>query len=643
MGFVQASHISHSFGDRDILVDVTLTIAPRTIVALAGDNGSGKTTLLKIIAGLLPHDSGEVIRQKGIEIAFLPQSGVVHSGCTLREEVELSFTRLKEIESQKQAIEEKLQVASTAGDVVSDLVLKQHEYEETLIESGYYQREEQIDRVLGGLGFARNDTRRDTSEFSGGWQMRIALAKVLLQRPDVLLLDEPTNYLDLEARTWLQEFLGSFRGGIAIVSHDRYFLDATVDAVAEIFNGSVHLYPGNYSAYENRRKQELSSIIAAYGKQQSEIQKLEDFIRRFRYNASKAAMVQGRVRQLEKIERIRIPESLKRIHFAFPKPPHSGKMVLELTEVSKSYNSLSVIERLDLRVERGERLVIAGANGSGKSTLMRILGGLDPDFSGGFRQGAGVQIGYFSQDLETLNPANKVIDEVESVSPTALIPSLRNLLGAFLFRGEDVFKYVSVLSGGEKSRLALVKLLLNPVNLLVLDEPTNHLDMASKGVLLEALQAFAGTLVFVSHDRFFIEELATRVLELKPGSWRLFPGDYRYYVSSIQNNGDRSEMRADATVGHRSEGKDHHQNQKYVRSLIRRLRREEHQIITRLEDLERVHSGLISEMSDDKTYTDGTKIKTIKARLVENEALQDELSGKWHAIDDQLKKIKDDD
>ena len=314
-------------------------------------------------------------------------------------------------------------------------------------------------------------------------------------------------------------------------------------------------------------------------------------------------------------------------------------MVVEMIGLSKSYGSLKVIEQLDIRVERGERLVISGVNGSGKSTLMRIIAGIDADYEGNFRSGTGIQIGYFSQELDTLNPRNKVIDEVEGIAPTHLLPSLRNLLGAFLFRGDDVFKYISILSGGEKSRLALVKLLLQPANLLVLDEPTNHLDMASKSVLMKALKAFAGTLIFVSHDRYFIEALATQVLELKTGGWKVFPGDYRYYLVSTEKEAESANAHASG-VEAQSEGRMLHSSQKQIRGQIQRLKREERKIMSRLEDLEGEHQQLIGKMSDESIYTDGDKIRYTKARVEENEALQAALSKRWHEIDTELKEAE---
>jgi ATP-binding cassette subfamily F protein 3 len=418
------------------------------------------------------------------------------------------------------------------------LAEQQAELIQKLDDSGWHRRQSLAESVLLGLGFLRTDFDRNTEEFSGGWQMRIALAKALMQNPDILLLDEPTNYLDLEARSWLEEFLQNYKGGFLLVSHDRYFLDVTINEVYELFNGELKRYPGNYTHYEKVRETELKTLMAAYEQQQQEIQKLEDFITRFGYKATKAAQAQEYQKKLDKMVRIEIPESLKKIHFTFPPAPHAGRLVLRLNGITKSYDgSKNVLDNLDLTRENGQRLVVAGRNGAGKSTLLRIIANQDSAFTGEITPGAGVKIGYFSQDnAETIKGSQTILEYLEAIAPLDLIPKLRDMLGAFLFRGDDVFKSLDVLSGGEKSRIALLQLLLSPVNLLVLDEPTNHLDLHSKDVLLQALRDFGGTVVFVSHDRGFIEQLATQVLHLEPGKSMYYPGDYKYYLEQMEKS-----------------------------------------------------------------------------------------------------------
>ena len=537
MAFVQFSKVSLAFGDRDILKQVSINLQTGSKIALTGANGSGKSTLIKVLAGLINPDSGERAVQKDCRIAYLPQSGLTHHGCTLLEEADKAFEygyelqkRIDDLGTQLQNNPSNMQALAQAQ---ADLIQK-------LDDSGWYRRQTLAESVLLGLGFSRSDFERNTEEFSGGWQMRIALAKALMQGPDILLLDEPTNYLDLEARSWLEEFLQNFRGGFLLVSHDRYFLDVTINEVYELFNGELKRYPGNYTHYEKVREQELKTLIAAYEQQQQEIAKLEAFIIRFGYKATKAAQAQEYQKKLEKMVRIEIPESLKKIHFTFPPAPHSGRLVLRLNDITKSYDGKkNVLNKLCLTLENGQRLVVTGRNGAGKSTLLRIIAEQDSAYTGEIVPGAGVKIGYFSQDnAETIKGSQTILEYLEERAPLELIPKLRDMLGAFLFRGDDVFKSLDVLSGGEKSRIALLQLLLSPVNLLVLDEPTNHLDLHSKDVLLQALRDFGGTIVFVSHDRGFIQQLATQVLHLEPGISKYYPGDYTYYLEQLEKTAE---------------------------------------------------------------------------------------------------------
>ena len=533
MAFVQFSKVSLAFGDRDILKDVTINLQTGSKVALTGANGAGKSTLIKVLAGIIQPDSGTRAVQKDSRIAYLPQSGLTHHGCSLMEEADKAFEFGYEMQRKIDELGEKI---ASAPDNMNFLLEQQSNLITKLDESGWHRRQALSESILTGLGFERNDFARRTEEFSGGWQMRIALAKVLMQHPDILLLDEPTNYLDLEARSWLEDFLLKYEGGFLLVSHDRYFLDVTINEVYELFNGDLKRYPGNFTHYEKVREVELKTLIAAYEQQQQEINKLEDFINRFGYKATKAAQAQEYQKKLDKMVRIEIPESLKKIHFSFPPAPHSGRLVLRLNGICKSYDGQhKVLDNLELTLENGERLVVAGRNGAGKSTLLRIIAAQDNDFSGEIIPGAGVKIGYFSQDnAETIKGSQTILEYLEQEAPLELIPKLRDMLGAFLFRGDDVYKSLDVLSGGEKARIALLQLLLSPVNLLVLDEPTNHLDIHSKDVLLNALKDFGGTVIFVSHDRGFIEQLATKVLELKPGQFKFFPGNYEYYTEQLQ-------------------------------------------------------------------------------------------------------------
>ena len=654
MAFVQFSQVSLAFGDRDILKNVTINLQTGSKVALTGANGAGKSTLIKVLAGLVPPDSGSRAVQKECRIAYLPQSGLTHHGSTLREVADKAFEFGYELQRRIDEIGGQLERGEGNTD---SLVTQQAELIQKLEDSGWHRREAAAESVLLGLGFARTDFDRDTAEFSGGWQMRIALAKALMQGPDILLLDEPTNYLDIEARSWLEGFLQNFKGGFLLVSHDRYFLDVTINEVYELFNGDLKRYPGNFSHYEKVREVELKTLIAAYEQQQEEINKLEDFIRRFGYKATKAAQAQEYQKKLEKMERIEIPESLKKIHFSFPPAPHSGRLVFRMNGITKSYDgSHNVLDNLELTLENGERLVVAGRNGAGKSTLLRIIAGEDKDFSGETIPGAGVQIGYFSQDnAETIRGKETIIDYLEARAPLELIPKLRDMLGAFLFRGDDVYKSLDVLSGGEKSRIALLQLLLSPVNLLVLDEPTNHLDIHSKDVLLTALRDFGGTVIFVSHDRAFIEQLATRVLELKPGLFKNYPGNYEFYMEQLAKNAEGTVVEpvettaagsktsssavvstSSTTVSTAAAGQLSWEEQKRLDAERRKAEKEVSRLEEKITELEEKKSELENKLADPAVYSNGEKAKAVQREIEELAAQIEETTAAWEAAAEKI-------
>lgn len=659
MAFVQFSQVSLAFGDRDILKNVTINLQTGSKVALTGSNGAGKSTLIKVLAGLVKPDSGSRAVQKDSRIAYLPQSGLTHHGCTLKEEADKAFEFGYEMQRQIDAIGD--QLAKGEGNTDA-LVLRQSELIQELEDSEWHRRDAAAESVLLGLGFSREDFNRNTEEFSGGWQMRIALAKALMQNPDILLLDEPTNYLDIEARSWLEQFLQNYGGGFLLVSHDRYFLDVTINEVYELFNGDLKRYPGNFTHYEKVREVELKTLIAEYEQQQQEINKLEDFITRFGYKATKAAQAQEYQKRLDKMVRIEIPESLKKIHFSFPPAPHSGRLVLRMNSICKSYDgSRNVLDNLELTLENGDRLVVAGRNGAGKSTLLRIIANQDKDFTGEIIPGAGVQIGYFSQDnAETIKGKETILEYLEARAPLELIPKLRDMLGAFLFRGDDVYKSLDVLSGGEKSRIALLQLLLSPVNLLVLDEPTNHLDIHSKDVLLKALESFGGTVVFVSHDRGFIEELATKVLHLEPGKFKYYPGNYQYYIEQVEKqsagenlslglghspeNSAKQNERSSSSNGNAlrnvpeaaSETKLSWEEQKKRDAEKRKVEKEVSKIEAEIEELENKKSELEAKMGNPEVYSNGEKAKAVQSEI---NALISQIDQKTQAWEEASEKL----
>ena len=651
MAFVQFSQVSLAFGDRDILKNVSVNLQAGSKVALTGANGSGKSTLIKVMAGLVQPDGGQRVAQKDARIAYLPQSGLTHHGCSLREEADKAFGFGYELQAEMEKIGDKLK----NGEGNEKLLLERHDAILTeLEESGWNRRQVMAEQVLAGLGFSREDLDKNCEEFSGGWQMRIALGKALMVNPDILLLDEPTNYLDIEARGWLEKFLDNYKGGFLLVSHDRYFLDHTVNEVYELFNGELKRYPGNYTHYEKVREIELETLIREYEKQQAEIAHLQEFINRFGVQATKAAQAQERQKMLDKIleKQIVIPESLKKIHFKFPPAPHSGRLVATLSKITKSYDGEhNVLQNLDLVLENGERLVVAGHNGAGKSTLLRIIAGADSDFSGEVKLGSGVKIGYFSQDnAETLKGSASVLETVESEAPLELIPKIRDMLGAFLFCGDDVHKSLDVLSGGEKARVALLKLLLRPVNFLILDEPTNHLDMHSKDVLLDALKDFGGTVIFVSHDRGFIENLSTRVLELKTGQFRLFPGAYKYYMERLEReaNGEFSqndELKSAAQPEKNSqkeektETKRSWEEQKKLESERRGAEKKVKNIEEQILKIEEEKSSQEAQMAKPEVYSNGEKAKAVQKKIDELAEKLEELNLQWMEAAEALEKF----
>ena len=522
--------LSKDFAGKPLFTDINWHLKKGERVGLVGENGAGKSTLMRIIAGEVESTSGEIQIARGGTVGYLPQDGIVAKGQPLFAEVMTALSELQEIESEIAQLTARLERESHDAPGHDQLLDRFGHLQEEFRLKGGYSMESEVGNVLTGLGFSPADWEKECGEFSGGWQMRIALAKLLLKKPNVLLLDEPTNHLDIEARNWLEGYLQGYPYSVMLVSHDRFFLDQVCSRIAEVWNHDISDYHCNYSRYLVLREERVSALREAKKRQDEEVEKIEDFISRFRYKTDKAALVQSRIKQLEKIERIVLPPERKKIRFSFPTPPKSGKTVMELTSVTKAYGSNVVLDGIDLTVESGERIALVGHNGAGKSTLMRVMANADVT-AGSVKNGHNVIKDYFAQDqAQELDASRSAYDELLADAPFDMVPQLRDILGAFLFSGDDIHKKVAVLSGGERNRLALAKLLLRPSNLLLMDEPTNHLDLFSKEVLLEALKNFPGTVVFVSHDRHFIDGLATRVVEVGGGKLESFYGDYEYYL-----------------------------------------------------------------------------------------------------------------
>jgi ATP-binding cassette subfamily F protein 3 len=505
-------------------------------IGLVGENGTGKSTLMKMLCRLQVADEGDVIGARDLTFGYLPQDGLFVRGKTLLEEALSVFESLTLLEDEIRKLEHELSDMKPDGTEYEKKLERYSTVSQQFRLKGGYSLEAKAGSVLLGLGFAQDDLQRACENFSGGWQMRIALAKLLLQQPSLLLLDEPTNHLDLEARNWLEGYLQSYPGALMLVSHDRYFLDASVHRILEISNRTVHFYKGNYTDFLRQREERLVQLRTTYEAQQKEIARIKAFADKFRYKATKAAQVQSRLKDLERMERIEIPPESKPIRLRFPEGPRTGRTVLELSNVSAGYDQAVVFRNLNYMLEKGDRVALVGPNGAGKSTLMKILAGRLPLIEGERKEGHNVMVSYFSQDQDDLLASAKTVwEEVYSVAPDHIVPHLRTLLGCFLFSGDAIEKPISVLSGGERSRLILCKLLLSPANCLLLDEPTNHLDIRSKDILMDSLHAYEGTLVFVSHDRYFLDGLATKILEV--GNQTLIPylGNYEDYMLKKQD------------------------------------------------------------------------------------------------------------
>jgi ATP-binding cassette subfamily F protein 3 len=519
------------FGARVLFMEANWLIRSNEKTALVGANGTGKSTLMKVLAGLEPLDYGMLQQTRGMTIGYLPQEGLRLTGRSVFDECLTVFDELRGMQTESERLAAQLAELDHASAEYETAAARYSMLQERFHALDGYALDAQVGSVLTGLGFSKEDWARLTDEFSGGWQMRIAMAKLLLAKPNLLLLDEPTNHLDLETRNWLEDYLKSYPFGYILISHDRYFLDVTVDRTVEIWNKRLTIYSGNYTRYLTQKEDRRAQLEAAYRNQREQIEHLEAFISRFRYQATKAKQVQSRIKELEKIERIEIPEEEPVIHFKFPQPPPSGRMVAEAEGLSKSYGDKQVLKDVRFSIERGDRVALVGVNGAGKSTLIKLLTGVEQPTAGTIKLGHNVVSEYFAQDqYKVLNPEARMLDDISRAALKVPESELRSLLGCFLFSGDDVFKRLGVLSGGERNRFALARILVSPSNFLLLDEPTNHLDMRAKDVLLDALDAFSGTVIFVSHDRYFIDRLATRVLEVESGGVTMYEGNYEDYL-----------------------------------------------------------------------------------------------------------------
>ncbi|MBD3616855.1 MAG: ABC-F family ATP-binding cassette domain-containing protein [Gracilimonas sp.] len=648
-------NITLHLGDRELLDGVSTFINPGERIGLVGPNGAGKSTLLKIIMGIQEADEGTIALANEETLGYLPQDGVDPDfTLTVLEEVETAFSELFDLEMKVKGIQEKLSQVDPQGKEYEKLMERYGVLQTELESSGLYELRSEVEKVLMGLGFSNEDFHRNTSEFSGGWLMRIALAKLLLKRPTYLLLDEPTNHLDIESLQWMENFLNSYEGAVVVVSHDKAFLDTITTRTLALRSGEISDYAGNYSFYEKKWEEERELLLNAQKNQEKQIKETQEFIDRFRYKASKARQVQSRVKQLEKMERIKVEDEQSKVSFRFPEPPRSGQVVMKLENLHKSYGEHQVFSGIDYEIERGDKIAIVGPNGAGKSTLIRILAGNEPFQKGNRIEGHNVTVNYFAQhQADELDPKRDALETLHDAGSGEKESRLRTILGCFLFQGDDVFKKVKVLSGGEKSRLALAKMLLSPANLLIFDEPTNHLDMSSKNILQQAIQQYEGTCLIVSHDRAFLDPIVNKVLEVQPGYIKTYLGNVSYYLT-------RKKEESEADTAEPSPQKENEsENSQFSRKEQRRIEAEKRNELSRrtkpirkniealekeIEEKELRKEEIEELMAKPDFYDDPEKVKKfsleydqLKADLTDRYSKWEEYQNRMEVIEDELK------
>ncbi|NUM50014.1 MAG: ATP-binding cassette domain-containing protein [Flavobacteriales bacterium] len=611
---IGVNNLTVNFGERFLFNDVTLIINTQDRIGLVGRNGAGKSTLLKILAGVYTSHSGSVSYPSGTNIGYLPQDMDFVSGKTVLDETRSAFTEVQELEKQLEKTNTELETRTDyESDTYMELIEKLTSINERLTLLGAFSLDADIEKVLMGLGFSKSDFFRLTDEFSGGWRMRIELAKILLKRADLILLDEPTNHLDIESILWLEDFLKTFEGAVVLISHDKTFLDNVTKRTIEISLGKIYDYKAPYSKYVEMRKERRIQQMAAYTNQQKMIQDTEKFIERFRAKATKAVQVQSRIKQLDKVERIEIEEEdTSDMHFYFPPAPRSGKVVVEAHNVSKTYGNHTVFNHVNFYIEKGERIAFVGKNGEGKSTLAKMIVG-DESGNGELKIGYNVNIGYYAQNQgEVLEGNSTLLSTIEDAAPDEMRPRVRNLLGAFMFTGEDAEKKVKVLSGGERARLALCKLLLQPINLLVMDEPTNHLDLRSKETLKEALKKYDGTLIVISHDRDFLDGLTEKVFEFKDGNVKEYIGDISEFlkVRSLENFRELEAAKQEKKNGikevapvSKDQNKEKFEEKKQIEKNIRQLENASKKIEVTISQTEEKIRLLNEKLQNPETFT----------------------------------------
>jgi ATP-binding cassette, subfamily F, member 3 len=636
-------NISLQFGGKYLFKDVNYRISSGDKISLVGANGTGKSSLLKIIDGQFEPESGQVSKQKRISIGYLPQDHVTHLGKTLLEEASSALSDIMELQNKETEITAALNNPELTDEEKMDFAHQLGEVHHMLEGLDSYSAESKVEKILLGLGFSEEDFNRLTDQFSGGWQMRIALAKILISQNDILLLDEPTNHLDIDSLEWLIDFLKAYKGGLLIVSHDKNFVNQVTNRTLEIFLGKFYTFKGDYDAYIKYKIERDELTVHQFEQQQKKIKETQKFIERFRYKATKSRQVQSRIKQLDKVELVELPEDTSEIKIRFPEPPQSGRTPIKLISVFKSYGDKKVFSGIDFEIEKGEKIAFVGPNGAGKSTLAKIISGVI-NFNAGERiLGHNTIVSYYAQDVaDNLNPDLEIIETVDGIAENKTVGQLRSLLGSFLFSGDDVFKKVGVLSGGEKSRVALCKILLTKANFIILDEPTNHLDYASKLILQKALIDFRGTLILVSHDVDFLRPIATKVIDIRKGNLKTYLGDIDYFLSkrefffqekevanSIKKEknypGNRKEQK-------RLEAEARQQKHKTTKDLLKDISRLEEKI----SEYENELKDLESKLADPQIYSDGEKAKKVTSKFNRAKHDLDSAIKKWEELNEKL-------
>ena len=642
-------NVSLQFGGKYLFKDVNYKISSGDKISLVGANGTGKSSLLKIISGLLPPESGNILKQKRISIGYLPQDHVTHSGKTLLQEASTALSDIIELQNKETELTESLNNPDLTEDEQMDIVHQLGEVHHMLEGLDSYSAQSKVEKILIGLGFEEDDFDRYTDEFSGGWQMRIALAKILISQNDILLLDEPTNHLDIDSLEWLIDFLKAYKGGLLIVSHDKNFVNQVTNRTLEIFLGKFYTFKGDYDSYLKYKTERDELTVQQFEQQQKKIKETEKFIERFRYKATKSRQVQSRIKQLDKVELIELPEDKSEINIKFPEPPQSGRTPMKLQTIFKSYGDKKVFEGIDFEIEKGEKIAFVGPNGAGKSTLAKIIAGVIDYNSGDRILGHNAILSYYAQDVaDNLNPDLEIIETVDGIAAEKTVGQLRSLLGSFLFSGDDVFKKVGVLSGGEKSRIALCKILLTKANFIILDEPTNHLDYTSKLILQKALLDFKGTLILVSHDVDFLRPIATKVIDIRKGHLKTYLGGIDYFFSkrdfsSLERDGaiKEKEKKTVVTTVNRKEQKRIEaelRQQKHVatKDLVKEISKWEEKI--NLKEIE--INNLETMLADPAIYNDGILAKETTVKFNKTKSELDSATKKWEELTEKLLEIE---